>query len=352
MDFTRILEYLLRRQQGQKSDVPVEIDTVEAFPVGHAPKMPAFVPPPRTYLNDNTEYQSLLEQCGHQQILGQIQCMQEYGCGQEERWDPDDENEELVLSFSDGVQARARYEAFAHLNENAKAFNLICRGAHTTDQKKIAARIEAYGLAHNIPELSAPILHLAREDMMRLANLAHHFDKNIQMVRPRFYIEPKCDYIALRHFRFVEADGKALSAEAFWRFDETPSQSADDALELVKSYCAEYSDVENDWAQHSKTDETRPDITPFLERKRAAFRKYWTPPNDDWLPISIGNSDYKPSDIIQWFVVPKRCGGQYVIPFHVNPYKRDAFLVELIDGSPHITNQSVESGCHGNWVNF
>lgn len=274
--------------------------------------------------------------------------MQRHGCGQEERWEPIDETEKIILKFPDDFQVRVQFEVFARLDEKEKTFSF-------EQSHPIVSKIKAYGIEHNIPELTDPVQDISVPDALGLACLAYASD-DIEVVHQRIYTyqEAKRDYVILKNFRFFDDKGQACSDDKFWQRTTNDSPSASDSLALVKSYLSQLSDIEKDWADTCAASQAAgdgwPGSKPFIDRNVAVYHEFWTAPDETWLPISIGGFKHHDADILDWITIARRKGGTYVIPDTLDPYHRQALLVELVDGRPRLTNQSIESGCHMNWL--
>lgn len=299
-------------------------------------------------LSNSHGFQDLVEAGEKQHYEHQVLNMQHHGCGQEERWDPIDETGEIILKFPDGFQARVQFGVFARLDEKEKSFSF-------EPSHPIVSKIKAYGVEHNIPELTDPVQDISIPEALGLACLAYATD-DIEGVHQRIYTyqEAKRDYVILKNFRYFDDKGDACSDDAFWQRTTNDSPSASDSLALVKFYLAKMSVIQKDWedacAATKAAGDGWPDSEPFVERNVAVYREFWTAPDDIWMPNSIGGFRHHRADILDWITIARRKGGTYVIPYTIDPFSMQAFLIELNDGRPRLTSRDIESGCHMNWL--
>lgn len=299
-------------------------------------------------LSNSHGFQELVAAGKKQHHQHQISNMQRYGCGQEERWEPIDETEEIILKFPDDFQVRVQFEVFARLDEKESSFSF-------EQSHSIVSKIKDYGIEHNIPDPTEPVQDISVRDALGLACLAYGSD-DIEGVHQRIYTyqEAKRDYVILKNFRFLDDKGHECSDGEFWQRTANDSPSASNSLAIVQSYLSKLSAIENDYADKCAAAQAagdgRPDHKVFIERKVLVHRELWTAPDDMWLPVSVGRFNHHDADILDWIPIARRKGGTYVIPDTPDPFHRQAFLVELVDGRPRLTNRDLESGCHMNWL--
>jgi hypothetical protein len=354
VEFLIILEALLRRQN--REDVPpIEVDRVESYPIDQAPPLKTYEPPTYTPLTQDDDYQALLAACESTHIKKHVHNMQHFGCGQETRWTADEDASEIVLAFADGFEVRATYEVFAHFDEKSKVFSIANPTSNASDTEAgIADALRTYGQRHNVAELIRPIADINLPDLKRVAYLAYDA-KPIQGVFQRVYEAPKRDFVALTDFRLFNDNGDRISDDAFWQTKEESSPTSAESIAIVQAYFRDLNEAEQAWADDNQRLEPeqakRLSLDPYLAKKKVSYEAYWAPAIPDyWAPVSMGRNDFDPADILEWFTVPRRGGGTYVIPLHKNENARKAYLVEYAGGEPKITNEDVEAGFHMNWI--
>lgn len=273
------------------------------------------------------------------------QAIEDHGIGLETNYDFDQGTGELTLSFPDGRQLIAAGQILGSFDPKQRTFLWSWANPSMVDGVTgLAGRLRQRGENDGEPLLTEPELAIRMPLIGRLSALAARIDDSTGLYRAVTNGHTSV-FIAYRPTRFLDADGREVSAQDFVgpAVDEGDRSAAE---ALVARHDADMLAADTMFNTARERDGREADTKPARDLQAAAYERDWRPVGEGWGPGAYSwPSDHDPDLYRFTFTGPDGTGG-LVTGKAGGPHgiKRLVYQIAFFPDGPKIVDRPVEWG--------
>lgn len=149
---------------------------------------------------------------------------------------------------------------------------------------------------------------------------------------------------------FEAKDGRPLQSGALWSKGQPELAFEGAAGALIAAWDAEMLPIDRDYYRQGTDPQNFAALEAAIDAKDEVCARYWRAKNQLWRPNDVGwPSEHDPDGFLPTMTLPRRSGGCFVVRM-LSPYRIRAYVVELFDGKPWITDIEMKWGDGLVWI--